>query len=431
MTSFLYELHMSSILIEFAVCILVFLQPLQKKEHYAARIITAVFILIIGGNRLYYLMVDCLHISRILVFFLTFAFIVYAFYFCAPLSISDAVFGASCAYAVQHMSNCIYNIIVTLFPMNYMISDILGKVVLLVVSVPCYFLFAKKLPINGVYGVKPSEAVRSLIIVIPFAFFMSMEAQNFFDLGGGAGKELYILCRIYACICCTFVLWVQTSINEKVSTEVELKTQQMLFRKQREQYELSKDNIDLINRKCHDLKHQISAIRHMTSNSQKNRYLEEIEDSVMIYDSVVKTGNNVLDTILTERSLTCEKKNITWTCMADGKSLGFVDPVDLYTMLGNAIDNAMEAVDQVTDPEKKVISLNIFNRGKMVVIKLDNYYQHELDMENGLPSTSKSDKDYHGIGLHSIRFTANKYKGTISASTEDQIFKLCIILPIP
>ena len=240
-----------------------------------------------------------------------------------------------------------------------------------------------------------------------------------------------MICRIYAFISCYFALWVQTSINENVETKVELRMQQMLFQQQREQYELRKEYIDVINRKCHDLKHQISALRKMSAEGEKNQYLDEIEKSVMIYDSLIKTGNEVLDTILTEKSLYCEKEKIVWTCMADGECLLFVDPVDLYTLLGNAFDNAMEAVCQFENQDQRVISLNIIRKKQLAVIRMENYFQNEIHMVDGMPMTNKGNKDDHGIGLHSIQMIAEKYGGSISVTTENHIFELCIVLPIP
>lgn len=309
-------------------------------------------------------------------------------------------------------------------------EDIVVKVILLAVCIPCYLWFARRLPIHGIYRVKVSEAIRSLFIIIPFAFCMSMVVELYYQ-EHPVSKLLFVMCRIYAILCCLFVLWIQTSMNEKVAAEVELSMQQMLFRKQKEQFELSRDNIDLINRKCHDLKHQIAAIRTMSSDMQRNKSLNEIEDSVMIYDSVIKTGNVVLDTILTERSLYCEKEKIEWTCMAEGSCLDFVDPIDLYTLLGNALDNAIEAINQLQDLDQKVLSVNIYNRARLVVIEVQNYYQNEIQMEDGKPVTSKEDIGYHGIGIHSIEYTAKKYHGSVSISIENHIFNLCVLLPIP
>lgn len=431
MSEILYFLQQNSILIELDICIILFLLPLKKREHFRLRLSFYLLLLLIGGSLTFELAVNVWHIHKAAAFFVSFLLMVYTFYRTAELTLPDAIFAATCSFAVQHMSYNLWYILDIIYPMGAMTADVSGKAILLMVAVSCYLLFARKMAFRGGYNVKWSEAIGTFAVVLSFAFFLSMIADEFYIRGGYTAKALYIICRAYAFLCCAFVLWVQTTIKEKVRTEIELGTQKLLFGKQREQYELSRENIDLINRKCHDLKHQIAAIRSLPSESQRDRVIREIEESVMIYDSVAKTGNDVLDTILTERSLYCEREGIVWTCMADGKSLGFVDSIDLYTMLGNALDNAIEAVNHLTDPEQRVISLNIVNRGRMVVIRMENYYRHEIQMQEGMPITSKEDTDYHGIGLHSIQYTAQKYNGSVSVKAENRIFQLCILLPIP
>lgn len=122
------------------------------------------------------------------------------------------------------------------------------------------------------------------------------------------------------------------------------------------QYQMSRENIEAINIKCHDLKHQIRALASGDA-TVSSRVLDEISREVDVYDSVVKSSNDALDTILTEKSLYCEKHGITLSCIADGAALDFVEPTDLYSFFGNALDNAIEAVVRMADPERRSIGL--------------------------------------------------------------------------
>ena len=136
---------------------------------------------------------------------------------------------------------------------------------------------------------------------------------------------------------------------------------------------MTAENVELINRKCHDLKHQIAALKQISDQSQRVSTIRSLEESVMIYDSIVETGNHILDTILTEKSLLCEARGITLTCVADGTALDFMDEMDLCTLFGNALDNAIESVEKLPDPERRLIHLSVSRQRGFLHIRVENY----------------------------------------------------------
>lgn len=241
----------------------------------------------------------------------------------------------------------------------------------------------------------------------------------------------YAICMAYDLASCLLVLWLQVEQRREVQLQAAVETERRLRFQTQEQYELSRENIDLINRKCHDLKHQIAALRFMDSKEEREASLQEIERSVMIYDAVAKTGNEVLDTVLTEKSLLCERQGIAWTCMADGALLDFINPVDLYTLFGNALDNAIEGSLQVPERERRNVSVTVQNRHGAAFIQVENYFTQAIRMERGLPQTSKPDKENHGFGVGSIRSVTQRYGGTMDISTDDGIFVLSVLIPLP
>lgn len=236
--------------------------------------------------------------------------------------------------------------------------------------------------------------------------------------------------RLVSGIMCLTMLSLQNSLERRRSTQQELDMMQQTFRCQQEQFRLSKENIDIINRKCHDLKHQIAALKTIRDQAEIDRQVAEMEQAVMIYDSVVRTGNPVLDVVLTEKSLYCEAHRINLTCLVDGQALAFVDTVDIYTLFGNALDNAIECVMRQRDKLKRVIQLASYVEKDMLLIRFRNYCDEMPEMVDGMPVTVKPDRQYHGFGLKSIRYTAEKYGGGISIQTGTNTFTLQILLPL-
>ena len=226
------------------------------------------------------------------------------------------------------------------------------------------------------------------------------------------------------------ILYMQNELFKKSVMRQELELMNLLWKNKQEQYELTKENIALINQKCHDLKHQIHALRKL-DKEEFDKYLCEIEGSVQIYESIVKTGNDVFDTILTEKSLYCKERQIKVCCVADGSQMDFIETIDLYAILGNAMDNAIEAVEKFAEPEKRQIDVMIYRQQNFLVMNFINPVAEKLVYEEGLPVSTKGDRKYHGFGLRSMSHFVKKYDGFLNISEEDGCFSLKIMIPIP
>lgn len=352
-------------------------------------------------------------------------------WFCCDLSIQDALYCAVCGYASQHVAYAVYSIISDLVsspgwdnPPKLSLSY-LG--VYLPVFLLSYLLFGRWLVDGGRYHVDLGQTLLSSVGTLLVVWLLSSVAQTL----SAEDAKMSIVCHLYGIFCCVSMLWGQVSRRKGYRLERELVVQQQLARQQREQYEITQETIELINRKCHDLKHQVAALRTMVSEEQREAHLSEIERSIQIYDSTLETGSEVLDTVLTEKSLYCEANHITMTCMADGRRLAFMDSVDVYTIFGNALDNAIESVSGLPDPEKRVISVSVWAKSGLLLLQFENYFEGELNFEDGLPRTTKPQKSDHGFGIRSIRYTVEKYGGHMRIDTEDQLFLLNISIPLP
>ena len=201
-----------------------------------------------------------------------------------------------------------------------------------------------------------------------------------------------------------------------------------LLKQEQEQHDMSRETADIINRKCHDLKHQISALRHM-SDADRESNITELERSVMLYENFIQSGNRNVDLILAEKNLMAEGKSIKLMCMVDGEKLNFLKTEDLYSILGNALDNAIESSEKEMDPEKRIIEVHIFQSGIFISIHISNPCAERPDFVDGLPVTTKQDKDYHGFGMRSMRYIVEHYDGALTASWEDGVYILDILFP--
>lgn len=213
-------------------------------------------------------------------------------------------------------------------------------------------------------------------------------------------------------------------------TRLELLALENVLNKQYSQYLQFKEAIEVVDRKYHDLKHQIAVLR-SESEEVREKYLKELEQEIYLYEYKYKTGSKVLNILLSSKAHQISDNDINFTVVADGSSIDFISVMDVCSIIGNALDNAIEGVKNIQNKEERVIKLAIFQQQSFVLIKIENYYASELifDGENFL--TTKKDKRLHGYGIKSIRTIADQYNGTIDIKTEKNWFILTILIPIP
>lgn len=256
---------------------------------------------------------------------------------------------------------------------------------------------------------------------------LSVGRENRFDLWA------YFVLRqtgnLFSVMSCAVVLLLASRTVEQRELQQEVAYLQHAVHQSELQYEISRDTIDLINVKCHDIRYKLGALA-AQGEQMRPEAVADLQQSISIYDAKVETGNQFLDVLLTEKSLYCEQNGITFSCMADGARLTFMDDGDLYCLFGNIVDNALEAVKAIAERQRRVVNLVVKARGDMLIIQSDNYFDGERTFEGGLPVTTKTDKNYHGFGMRSIRMIVHKYGGELTAHVADGIFHLNILFSL-
>lgn len=196
-------------------------------------------------------------------------------------------------------------------------------------------------------------------------------------------------------------------------------------------YQMAEKSIDMVNQKYHDLKHQIAILReHALDNETVVKSMDAMERDIKSYEAQNKTGNKVLDTILTSKNLYCQSLDVQLHAVIDGASLEFIDVMDLSALFGNILDNAIEGVLKVKDKEKRLIHLMVVQEKGFLRIRCENYYEGKIDFKDGLLKTTKSNQAFHGYGMKSIRSIAQKYGGSATFGAKGQWFEVRVLIPL-
>lgn len=231
---------------------------------------------------------------------------------------------------------------------------------------------------------------------------------------------------------CLFVLWSIYQLAYNQQLRMQMAAERSLRAEEERRWELSRQNVEAINIKCHDIRHQIRQLRDGSSGTVDAGALDDIEREVEVYDSQVRTGNAALDTVLSEKRLVCDQAGVELSVMADGTALAGMPPADLYSLFGNALDNAIEAARKVPEMDRRYILVTVRRSTGMVAVHVENSFTGPSPtFEDGLPRTTKEDATSHGFGTLSMRRTAERYGGTLALAAHDGTFTLDALLAVP
>lgn len=345
---------------------------------------------------------------------------------------SQALIIAVAAYSMQHCASDFVWLTVSIaggsgdrLIMNPFVYTMVRGIVFAAAYVVMYVFFVKNLrldkeKIKNRYQWGAFSAAILMLVTVMYGIFQR-----------SLGQSAWIGIHTYDAVCTIFamMLLVYMCRNDILSEELYVLRQICHF--QQEHYKLSKENIQLINVKCHDIRKYLSSLyMQETKMRPDDKFKREMERSIRIYDALVRTDNEALDVILTEKSLYCAKHHIRMTCMADGKLLGFIDEMDLYSLFGNLLDNAIESVQKIGEENKRVINLDVRGAESFLRIQVENYYCGEVVFKDKFPVTTKKDTDFHGFGFRSIQMVVDKYGGIMQIHTCDDIFSVNILIPL-
>ena len=393
---------------------------LQRKEQFVIRFILGSVLYFTLG---YFIPVLIYHYVKGFLTMSAFVISIFCFLFCFEHKFSDIIFCMLGAVTIQNLTDNVRVIIISLLHWDGMSipAVIVTFLIYFTVYLLAYFLFVKK--IRGQKDIALNKFAIIVLLVLGIAIIFTLQFWfNENQLGSNPiAKMPFLLCNV-------FMLFMQFGYWDSTRANAEKVTLEQLLERQAKQYELSKQTMDIINIKCHDIKNQISILSSMGNISQKG--IKELQDSVLIYDSFVKTGNEALDVVFCEKGLLCEQEDIRFICVADGEALNFMELVDVAMMFGNALDNAIESTRLVTNKEKRMISVDVSSKSGLLSIHIENTCNRTPSFKDGLPETTKEDKRNHGFGVKSIKYIVEKYNGYVVMNCVDGIFRLHIVIPI-
>lgn len=178
----------------------------------------------------------------------------------------------------------------------------------------------------------------------------------------------------------------------------------------------------------HDMKNHLLILKQQGNSEETEQAVETLQAQIIQYEDYVHTGNDILDIILKEKSRQARETQIDLSVIADFTGVDFMESLDISTIFGNGLDNAIEAASKLSE-EKRVVLLKAGKVQNFLSILIENNCTQENLPPKG--STTKQDHFFHGFGIINMQKAAEKYGGQLNASYLDGRFFLKILIPIP
>lgn len=359
-----------------------------------------------------------------------FALIVVVLHCCAYATWLESLVIVAAGYAVQHLSYNIFALMMNALHLEQVFPDLNYTVVhVMVFALVClviYVVLGRRITVDE-HKIRTRwgwivACVAAIMLMVVFSMVFVQRKP----------LEVQTVGLLYDSLCTALMLLLVLLGSSNDQLRSDLIAIQQADRLKEQHYEMSKETIEQINIRCHDIRKLVGSLYADDGRMPTPEMIRKVEDNIRIYDSIFHTGNDSLDVLLTGKGLYCSRHGIMFTCMADGAALSFMDRSDLYSLFGNILDNALESAVQV-QTGKRVVDLSVQRDGGLLVIHEENYYaaNHEPIFKNGMPVTTKTHKANHGLGTRSIAWQVRKYHGELTMNAANEVFSLGIVIPIP
>lgn len=268
-----------------------------------------------------------------------------------------------------------------------------------------------------------------LLFIVPVTTLGTLTVYQYYIELLSPGEEInaYIIISTVGLVLINLLIFFLFS---KLQNQMELQKNQILIntqmRLEKQSFKKMEESYNRTREIRHDMKNHILCLKGIAENGNKAEllsYLEKMTDALEEATYVSVSKNSAVDAILNEKMLTAQKNSIPTHFDVMPLDSESVPSMDICTILSNALDNAIEACVKLQNPKDRYINVKI-NTDNGIFISVSNPSTEEPKKLAGIITTTKADKDNHGLGLKSIKRTVDKHGGDMLIKYENNVFTL-------
>ena len=293
---------------------------------------------------------------------------------------------------------------------EYLMAVWIVRILMLVLAVIFYRVREK-----GINSLR----LTSIIAIITFFSMIAVSEQTLLPIDSEITANWMLMTIILMFAILIFNLSRQYEIEKEVA------------RLQTEQAELIKNDYQNLNRiysanakLYHDLHNHMEMMHSYLTQGKVEEaldYLEDLQAPIQEITQTVWTGDEAIDYLINSKLSLMQKRQIAVKVNIEFPRNTNIRSVTLTTILGNLLDNAIEAVQKCKE-NQRFVNFTIRRINNILIIKVENSFEEQPVMDAGVIQSSKEDKQRHGWGLKSARTAAESYDGSLETSFKDNVF---------
>jgi hypothetical protein len=277
-----------------------------------------------------------------------------------------------------------------------------------------------------------------LTVILPFllAIYVMLyplgtnyeEVPRYFGIYMELGSILFFAIIFLALLLAVGIYLLLYEMWQKNKFEKEKELYENMLQLEKKRYEDISSSSMQIKKIRHDIKNMLFSVKaELDENNLENskEKLDEILSNVNSIGDIIESKNRTVDCIVNSKLGSIENRNVAVS--GDVSGLNNIKDVDISIILGNILDNAIEATSNI---DNATIKLTFFIKGNYQNIICENTVCHTVLSDNPKLSTTKKEKSTHGFGIKSVKDTVNTYNGTVDFFEKDNVFNVHIMIPV-
>ncbi len=243
-------------------------------------------------------------------------------------------------------------------------------------------------------------------------------------------EDTLILDLVTTVLCMYFIVQFLYTKNVSYLREQEQKDKMQIaqLNRQFDYYREKLKDEERVRSVYHDMKNHLLVLQQQIHSPETTTMVENLKSQVVMYENYTHTGNDFLDIILKDKAEKAREKKIDLSVSVNLNGVDFIEPLDISTIFGNGLDNAIEASEKLPEEQRAIL---------VKAGRIQNFFSLMIE-NNCLPEdesvknhSTDQDDFFHGFGIPNMKKSAEKYRGQLTTKCENGHFTLKILVPVP